>query len=105
MTKFYTIDSEQLDSFAVYLCAEAILSDEIILLRAKDQKDVKALQAKLETRLKEQKKSFDDYLPKEGEKIGEALKFINHKDLIYIVAGHDTVETLREYIETVYKLK
>jgi|GEM_PF-5244938 len=103
LSKFYDIDAEQLQSFAVYLCAEAILSDEIILLRAKSETDVDDLQKKVEARLAAQKKSFDDYLPKEGEKIGKVIFFKSHRDLLFVITESPYRENITTHIEQAYQ--
>jgi hypothetical protein len=103
LAKFYDIDAEQLESFAVYLCAEAIRSDEIVLLRAKDVKDVEKIRKKIEARLTAQKKSFDDYLPKEGEKIGAVIQFSSHKDLLFVITESKFLEDITSLIERTYQ--
>jgi len=103
LPKFYDIDADQLESYAVYLCSEAIRSDEIVLLRAKDVKDVEELQKKVEARLTAQKKSFDDYLPKEGEKIGKVIQYSSHRDLLFVIAENKYVENITTLIESTYK--
>lgn len=103
LTKFYDIDPEKLESFAVYLCAEAILSDEIVLLRAKDDKDVELLREKVEKRLAAQKKSFDDYLPKEGEKIAKVLQYSSQKDLVFVISETSYLKDISTLIEKAYK--
>lgn len=103
LPKFYNIDTELLESFVVYICAEAIRSDEIVLLRAKDVKDVEKLQKNVETRLSAQKKSFDDYLPKEGEKIAKVIQYISHKDLVFVITESKYLEDITTLIETAYQ--
>lgn len=103
LPKFFDLDAEQLESFAVYVCAEAILSDEIVLLRAKNIGDVDDIQKKVEARFAAQKKSFDDYLPKEGEKIGNAIFFKSNRDTLFVITENPYIEDITAHIEQVYQ--
>ena len=103
--KFYDMDASLLDSFAIYVCAEAIISDEIILVRAKNELDIKDLQKKIEKRLATQKESFDSYLPAEGEKIAQVVSHASGRDLVYLVCAKDQIEPLSKLIVQAYQNK
>ena len=101
--KFFDIDAEQLDTFSIYLCAESILSDEIVFLRLKNAKDMDTVKEKIEARQAAQKVSFDSYLPKEGKKLGNALWFYYDTDLLYIVAPEGSAAAVTTAVEAAYK--
>ncbi|MCE5195944.1 MAG: DUF4358 domain-containing protein [Negativicutes bacterium] len=103
LQKFFAIDPELLDTFSIYLCAEPILSDEIVFLRLKDAKDMDAVKEIIEARQAAQKISFDSYLPKEGKKLGDALWFRYDTDLLYIVAPEGGAKAVTAAVEAAYK--
>ena len=105
LSKFYDIEASLLDSFAIYVCAEAIISDEIILVRAKNESDIKDIQKKIGKRLATQKESFDSYLPAEGEKIAQVVSHASGRDLVYIVCAKDQIEPLSKLIVQAYQNK
>ncbi|HZW50148.1 MAG TPA: DUF4358 domain-containing protein [Bacillota bacterium] len=103
--KFFDIDLEQLDTFSIFLCAEPILSDEIVFLRLNNAQDMDTVKEEIEARQATQKASFDSYLPKEGKKLDNALWFSYDTDLLYIVAPAGSEAAVTAAVEAAYHVK
>lgn len=52
---------------------EGTSADELLVIRSVSETDAKQDQSAVESHLKEMKKSFEDYLPEQADKVGQAV--------------------------------
>lgn len=86
LQKYYDIKPEDVEEFAIYTPSTNIKADEMVIIKAKDEKDVDAIKEKLEKRAEEQGKSFKDYLPEQYALIQNKLLKSNKNYVIFVIS-------------------
>lgn len=76
-------------------------ADEIIVLEAKDEKDVDTLKASLEKELERQDQTWKQYLPDQYEKVKENKITTNGKFLLYVT--YDSPEKIKRVFDSNFK--
>lgn len=83
----------------VYMSSGAT-AEEIAIFEFKDKNESKIALEKARQRIENQKKSFEDYVPKEMQKLEEAIIMSKNKYIIVCVTDHqkDVEKILNKYI-------
>ncbi len=63
MLDFFGIKGENMAEFAAVTCANGISAQEVVLVKAVDEKNAEEIEEKLENRLENRKAEFENYLP------------------------------------------
>ena len=71
MLDFFGIKGESMVEFAAVTCANGISAQEIVLIKAADEKNAEQAEEKLENRLENRKAEFENYLPEQYEILTE----------------------------------
>ena len=79
---------ESLTVAKVYLCAEAVLADEIAVFQVKDVRDLSQLQAAFREHYQERVKIFSDYAPHEADRIQKRASVAQGKWLITVICDN-----------------
>lgn len=77
----YGISEEEVEEYAAYVSTGAT-AEEITVIKAKDEATAKSIKEKLSERVKAQKSSFESYIPKEVEKIDNAIVY---QEGVYVI--------------------
>ena len=87
------LNQEELANGRVIAAMMNVNADEIILLEAKDEKQVAALKESLEKELNGQVQTWEQYLPDQYEKVKNNIIKTNGKYLLYVTYTHpDNIE-------------
>lgn len=82
------LDKEKLEEGYVLAAMFNVNSDEIIVLKAKDEADVESLKASLQKELDAQIQTWSQYLPDQYEKVKNNVLKTNGKYLLYVTYGN-----------------
>lgn len=91
------LNKEEIVNGTVIAAMMNVNADEIILLEAKDEKDVASLKSALEKELEGQIQTWKQYLPDQLEKVENNIITTNEKYLMYITYSNP------EKIEKIFK--
>ncbi|MHC0037957.1 DUF4358 domain-containing protein [Pseudoneobacillus sp. C159] len=95
------LNKEELEDGIVIAHMMNVKSDEIILLKAKDEANVKSLKEALERERENQIKTWEIYLPEQFEKVKNNVIKTNGKYLLYVTSDHP--EKIEEVFEIFFK--
>lgn len=95
------LDKEEIEDGVVLAAMMNINSDEIILLKAKDESNVKSLKEALEREKEIQIKTWEIYLPDQYEKVKNNVIKTNGKYLLYVTSEHP--EKLEEIFDSYFE--
>jgi len=82
----YDMEDIKVTESAVYVSSGAT-AEEIATFKCETEEDAKKAQAVLEERVEEQKASFQDYVPKELEKLDKAVIIKRGKSLVLSISN------------------
>ena len=77
----YGISQEDIEEYEAYVSTGAT-AEEIAVIKAKDEATAESMEEKLTERVEAQKNSFSNYIPKEVEKLEEAVVY---QEGVYVV--------------------
>ena len=77
----YGISQEDIEEYEAYVSTGAT-AEEIAVIKAKDEATAESMEEKLTDRVEAQKNSFANYIPKEVEKLEEAVVY---QEGVYVV--------------------
>lgn len=77
----YGISQEDIEEYEAYVSTGAT-AEEIAVIKAKDEATAESMEEKLTERVEAQKNSFANYIPKEVEKLEEAVVY---QEGVYVV--------------------
>ena len=92
---------EILESCMIYLCAEAVLADEISIWEIKDSAKLEEVQKIFDEHYKSRQELYASYAPKEAERIKNRLVIAKGSWLIYVIS--DNNELAEEIITKAWK--
>ncbi|MEC2260753.1 DUF4358 domain-containing protein [Bacillus thuringiensis] len=93
LQKLYNINTDEVESFVLYIAPTNIKADEIAVMKVKDMKNVENIKEKISNRIEKKSKSFKDYLPDEYFLIEKhVLKTKDNYILLAISKDADKVE-------------
>lgn len=84
--KLYNINSNEIQEFVLYTAPSNIKSEEIAIIKVKDEKDVDNIKDKIEKRVEVQGNNFKDYLPKEYGLIEKHILKSNGKYVLLAIS-------------------
>ncbi len=83
---FYGIDVSECTEYVMQMSSDSMLADEVILLRAKDQKTADELKALLDSRMEDKAAEAKGYSPEQYAIIQKGKVLQNGNDLALIVS-------------------
>ncbi|MBQ4523886.1 MAG: DUF4358 domain-containing protein [Lachnospiraceae bacterium] len=84
----YGISEEDVTEYEAYVSTGAT-AEEITVIKAKDEATAEAIEEKLSDRVEAQKSSFASYIPKEVEKLDEAVVYQEGVYVILSISNED----------------
>lgn len=100
ITKIYDISSDDFTNAKVYTSTGAT-PEEIAVFQAKDDDAVKKIEFALKERIKEQKASFEDYVPAEMPKLESPFMITKGRFVILCISDHN--DTAKNIIDNMAK--
>ncbi len=85
------LDPDSVAKFAFYGPETNLSVNEILLIEAKDEKDMDALKETIHKHLKTLEESYSNYLPEQGELVKKAVVKTEGKLLLLVIAEDTTV--------------
>ncbi|MEG0133435.1 MAG: DUF4358 domain-containing protein [Clostridium sp.] len=86
LRKLYYINKNDVEEFILYSPKTNMDANEILILKAKSEKDVDELKSKIEGRVEKQSNSFKSYRPEEYEIISDRVLEVKGEYLILIIS-------------------
>lgn len=84
----YGISQEDIEEYEAYVSTGAT-AEEIAVIKAKDEATAESMEEKLTDRVETQKNSFANYIPKEVEKLEEAVVYQEGVYVILSISNDD----------------
>ena len=84
----YGISQEDIEEYEAYVSTGAT-AEEIAVIKAKDEATAESMEEKLTERVEAQKNSFANYIPKEVEKLEEAVVYQEGVYVILSISNDD----------------
>ena len=84
----YWISQEDIEEYEAYVSTGAT-AEEIAVIKAKDEATAESMEEKLTDRVEAQKNSFANYIPKEVEKLEEAVVYQEGVYVILSISNDD----------------
>ncbi len=84
----YGISQEDIEEYEAYVSTGAT-AEEIAVIKAKDEATAESMEEKLTDRVEAQKNSFANYIPKEVEKLEEAVVYQEGVYVILSISNDD----------------
>ena len=100
MLDFFGIKREDMAEFAAVTCANGISAQEIVLVKAVDEKNAEQVEEKLENRLENRKAEFENYLPDQYDILTECE--VEQDDVYVCMILHPEHEKLEELYDSYF---
>ena len=95
LEKLYEIKGDEIEDFILYTANSNIKSNELLILKAKDEKEISNIKDKISTRIESQSKNFKDYLPDEYYLIEKHVLEVKDKYIIFAISEEsETIEDI-----------
>ena len=98
--KNYNLDQTKIKDI-VYYTGSGATAEEILLIELNDKNDIQEIKQKMETRIEEQKEVFQNYFPKEVQKLENSLIKIQGKYAILSISkdSSQNMSIINQYIK------
>ncbi|BCJ95963.1 hypothetical protein acsn021_35320 [Anaerocolumna cellulosilytica] len=85
----YEVEEAEITDYSIYVSSGAT-AEEIAVIGCKDSNSVKIVEEAFETRVENQKTSFQDYVPEELKKLDKAVIIKKGNYVVFSVSNDDT---------------